>query len=170
MRKLTMIGLTVGIALMTGIYAQAQVKIGVVDTLRIANDSEEGKRAHAALKVYHEQKQVEITAKESELKALEEKIKDPKFAEEKKDEYRSLYNQKLYEYQAFARASQEDMDARTQKQQAEFQKKLEEVINRYAVANGYHLVLEMGLCLANADSLDLTNTIMQEMNQAYPGR
>jgi len=170
MRKLWMIGLTVGAALMIGIYAQAQVKIGVVDTLRIANESEEGKRAHTALKAYHEQKQGEITAKESELKALEEKIKDPKFAEEKKDEYRSLYNQKLYEYQAFARAAQDDMDTRTQKQQGEFQQKLEEVIRRYASANGYHLILEMGLCLFNAESLDLTNVIMEEMNRAYPGR
>ncbi len=170
MRKLSMIGLIVGIALLTGVYAQAQVKIAVVDTMRIANDSEEGKRAHTALKAYHEQKQAEITAKESELKALEEKIKDPKFAEEKKEEYRTLYNQKLYEYQAFARASQDDMDARTQKQQGEFQAKLAEVIDRYAAANGYHLVLEMGLLLFNAESLDLTNTIMQEMNRAYPGR
>ena len=49
MRKLSMIGLIVGIALLTGVYAQAQVKIAVVDTMRIANDSEEDKRAHTAL-------------------------------------------------------------------------------------------------------------------------
>ena len=171
MRKLFTTGLATALCLIaTGLFAQQSTKIGIVDTMKIANESKEGKRIQASLKAFRDQKQNEITSKEAELKALEEKIKDPKFADDKKDEYRSQYNEKMYQYQAFAKASQDEMESRTEKQQQEFQGKLQGVISKYAQAKGYSLLIEKGICLFNADALDATAEVIAEMNKAYPGQ
>lgn len=170
MRKILNAGLAVALCLTaTTLFAQA-TKIGIVDTMKIANESKEGKRIQATLKTYRDQKQNEINAKEAELKALEEKIKDPKFADDKKDEYRSQYNEKMYQYQAFAKAAQDEMEGRTEKMQGEFQGKLQQIISKYAQAKGFSLIVEKGICLFNADSLDATADVIAEMNKAYPGQ
>jgi Skp family chaperone for outer membrane proteins len=153
-----------------GAFAQAQTKIAVLDTMKVANESKEGKKIQATLKDYHDRKQGEISAKEADLKALEDKSKDPKISDEKKDEVRNQFTQKMYEYQAFAKAAQDEMEGRSQKLQNEFQGKLAGVIAKYAQGKGISMVVEKGICLFNADSLEVTADIIVEMNKAYPGQ
>jgi outer membrane protein len=168
MRKWATFAVGATLCLVTaGVFAQA--KIAVVDTARVANECKEGKKIQATLKAFHDQKQAEISAKETELKALEEKSKDPKISDDKKEDIRSQFNQKMYEYQAFAKAAQDEMDTRTQKMQQDFQQKLAGVITKYAQTKGLSLVVEKGICLYNADALDVTDDIIAAMNQAYPG-
>lgn len=170
MRKFLIVGLAAALCLAaTTLFAQS-TKIGIVDTMKIANDSKEGKRIQSSLKTYRDQKQNEINSKEAELKALEEKIKDPKFADDKKDEYRVQYNEKMYAYQAFAKSAQDEMEGRTEKMQGEFQGKLQQIIAKYAQAKGFSLIVEKGICLYNADTLDVTPDVIAEMNKAYPGQ
>ena len=158
------------LAATTIICAQgAATKIAIVDTMKVANECKEGKRIQSVLKSFHDQKQNEINTKEAELKALEEKIKDPKFAEDKKDDYRSQFNTKMYEYQAFSKAAQDDMEGRTEKMQGEFQVKLAAVIAKYSQSKGISIVIEKGICLFNADALDITSDIIAEINKVHPG-
>jgi outer membrane protein len=152
-----------------GAFAQAQTKIAVLDTMKVANESKEGKKIQATINDYHDKKQAEISTKEADLKALEDKSKDPKISDEKKDEIRNQFTQKMYEYQAFAKAAQDEMEGRSQKLQNEFQGKLAGVIAKYAQAKGISMVVEKGICLFNADSLEVTADIIVEMNKAYPG-
>lgn len=152
-----------------GAFAQAQTKIAVLDTMKVANESKEGKKIQAALKDYHDKKQSEISAKEADLKVLEDKSKDPKISDTAKDELRNQFTQKMYEYQAFAKAAQDEMENRSQKMQNDFQGKLAGVIAKYAQAKGISVVVEKGICLFNADSLEVTIDIIAEMNKSYPG-
>jgi Skp family chaperone for outer membrane proteins len=152
-----------------GAFAQAQTKIAVLDTMKVANESKEGKKIQTALKDYHDKKQAEISTKESDLKALEDKSKDPKISDTAKEELRNQFTQKMYEYQAFAKAAQDEMENRSQKMQNDFQLKLAGVIAKYAQAKGISVVVEKGICLFNADSLEITVDIIAEMNKAYPG-
>ena len=150
-------------------FAQASQKVAVLDTMKVANESKEGKKIQAVLKDYHDKKQGEINAKEADLKALEDKSKDPKISDASKDDLRNQFTQKMYEYQAFAKAAQDEMENRSQKMQQEFQGKLAGVISKYAQSKGISLVVEKGICLFNADSLDITADVIAEMNKAYPG-
>jgi outer membrane protein len=168
MRKLFTSAL-VAVLAFTAIGAFAQAKISVVDTMKVADQSKLGKKIQAELKAYHDKKQQEISAKEATLKSLEEKAKDPKISEDKKDELKSEFNQKMYEYQAYAKAAQDDMQQRGQKMQQEFQVKLAKVIAQYAQSKGLSVVVEKGICLYNAEALDITPEIINAMNQAYPG-
>jgi len=168
MRKWATILLAAALTL-TGVSIFAQAKIAVVDTMRVANECKEGKKIQATLKVYHDQKQGEISAKEADLKKLEEQGKDPKISDEKKDEIRTQFNQKLYEYQAFAKAAQDEMETKTQKMQGEFQEKLQKVIASYAEAKGFSIVVEKGICLYTADTLEVTSDVIAKMNEAFPG-
>ena len=159
----------VAVLAFTAIGVFAQAKIAVVDTMKVADQSKLGKQIQAELKAYHDKKQQEISAKEATLKSLEEKAKDPKISEDKKDEIKSEFNQKMYEYQAYAKAAQDDMQQRGQKIQQEFQVKLGKVIAQYAQSKGLSVVVEKGICLYNAEALDITPEIINAMNQAYPG-
>lgn len=168
MRKWTTL-LSAAAFIFSGLSLFAQAKIAVVDTMRVANECKEGKKIQATLKTYHDGKQAEIAAKEQALKALEEQGKDPKISDEKKDELRTQFNQKLYEYQAFAKAAQDEMESKTQKLQGEFQEKLQKVIASYAEAKGYSIVVEKGICLYTAETLEVTPDVIAKMNEAYPG-
>jgi outer membrane protein len=161
--------LLVAVFSLAGVSLFAQAKIAVVDTMKVANESKEGKKIQAVLKAFHDQKQAEISTKEQALKTLEEQVKDPKISDEKKDDLRTQFNQKLYEYQAFAKASQEEMEGKTQKMQGEFQEKLAKVIQSYAQAKSISIIVEKGICLYNADTLEVTADVIAAMNQAYPG-
>jgi outer membrane protein len=168
MRKFATAAIATTLCLVTaGLWAQA--KIAVVDTVKVATQCKEGKKIQATLKSFHDQKQTDITAKEAELKALEEKTKDPKISDDKKDEARNLFNQKMYEYQAYAKAAQDEMDSRTQKAQSDLQQKMAGVIEKYAQAKGFALVVEKSICLYNAEALDVTDDVIAAMNQAFPG-
>lgn len=155
--------------LSAAVFAQAQVKVAVIDVGKVANESKEGKKIQSTLKEYHDKKQGEITTKEADLKALEDKSKDPKLSDDKRDEIRNQFTQKMYEYQAFAKASQDEMEGRSQKMQNDFQQKLQGVIAKYAQAKGISIVVEKGITLFNADSLEITADVIAEMNKAYPG-
>ena len=61
------------------------------------------------------------------------------------------------------------MEGRSQKMQQDFQLKIQGVIAKYAQAKGISMVVEKGICLFNADSLDITADVIAEMNKAYPG-
>jgi outer membrane protein len=168
MRKLIPVALA-ALCSLASLGVMAQAKIAVVDTMRVAGESKYGLKIQSQLKSFHDQKQGEITTREADLKALEEKAKDPKISDDKKDELRSQFNQKMYEYQAFAKAAQDEMEARSQKMQADFQEKLQGVIGQYAQSKGYAMVLEKSICLYNAEALDITQEVIAALNQAYPG-
>ena len=150
-------------------FAQTQTKVAVVEMMKVANESKEGKKIQATLKSFHDQKQAEISAKEADLKALEDKSKDPKISDDKKEEIKSQFTAKMYEYQAFAKAAQDEMEGRSQKLQQDFQGKLAGVISKYAQAKGISMVVEKSVTLFSADSLDITADVIAEMNKAYPG-
>ena len=169
MRKLLTAGFAFALTLVAA-NAFAQIKLAVVEPERIMDESKEGKRIQAQLKSYHDQKQGEITAKEAELKALDEKAKDPKLADDKKEELGNQFKQKYYEYQAFAKASQEDMEGRQNKALQDLQAKVSAVVSKYAASKGLSMVLVKRMCLYNADALDITSEIIAEMDKAYPGQ
>jgi len=170
MRKTIAVLLTVVVSMLTVSVFSQQLKIAVVDPQVIIEKSKEGQRIKSTLQSFFDSKQGEINAKEAELKTLDEKIKDPKIADDKKDDLRSQFQQKLYEAQAFAKAAQDEMDARSSKMKEEFGSKLDGVIKKYAASKGYSLVIEKNLCLFTSESLDVTMDIVAEMDKAYPGK
>lgn len=169
MRKLLTVLTTFMISMVSVSLFSQQIKIAVVDPNVILEKTKEGQRIKAELQSFFEQKKGELNAREADLKVLDEKLKDPKLSEEKKDDLRAQFQQKLYEAQALYKASQEEMDQRSGKMRDEFGKKLDEIIQKYAKAKGYSLIIEKSLCLFASDSLDVTMDIVAEMDKAYPG-
>ena len=170
MRKfLVVLSVLVISMLSLSIFAQ-QVKIAVVNPQLIIEKSKEGQRIKSYLQTFFDSKQTDINAKETELKALDEKIKDPKIAEDKKEDMRAQFQRKLYEAQAFAKAAQDEMDQKSGKMKEEFGVKLDEVVKKYATSKGISIVLEKGITLYSADAMDVTGEIIAEMDKAYPGK
>ena len=170
MRKTIVVLLTLVLSMLTVTILSQQLKIAVVDPQVIIEKSKEGQRIRNTLQSFFDSKQSEINAKQAELKTLDEKIKDPKIAEDKKDDLKAEFQQKLYETQAFAKAAQDEMDARSSKMREEFGLKLETIVKKHAASKGFSLVLEKNLCLFVSDALDVTLDIVAEMDKAYPGK
>ncbi|HNQ78096.1 MAG TPA: OmpH family outer membrane protein [Acidobacteriota bacterium] len=170
MRKFLVVLAALVISMLSlSVFAQ-QVKIAVVNPQQIIEKSKEGQRIKSFLQTFFDSKQTDINAKETELKALDEKIKDPKIAEDKKEDMRAQFQQKLYEAQAFAKAAQDEMDQKSGKMKEEFGVKLDEVVKKYATSKGISIVLEKGITLYSADAMDVTTEIIAEMDKAYPGK
>jgi outer membrane protein len=169
MRKFLVV-FSVLIISMVSLSIFAQAKIAVVNPQQIIEKSKEGQRIKSFLQTFFDSKQTDISAKEAELKALDEKIKDPKIADDKKEDMRAQFQQKLYEAQAFAKSSQDEMDQKSAKMKEDFGTKLDEVVKKYAASKGLSLVVEKNLCLYASDALDVTTDIIGEMDKAYPGK
>lgn len=170
MRKFLVVLAAMVISMLSlSVFAQ-QVKIAVVNPQQIIEKSKEGQRIKSFLQTFFDSKQTDINAKETELKALDEKIKDPKIAEDKKEDMRAQFQQKLYEAQAFAKAAQDEMDQKSSKMKEEFGVKLDEVVKKYATSKGISIVLEKGITLYSAEAMDVTTDIIAEMDKAYPGK
>ena len=170
MRKSLVFLSTIVITMLSLSVLAQQVKIAVVNPQQVIEKSKEGQRIKSTLQGFFDSKQTDINAKESELKALDEKLKDPKIADDKKEDMRAQFQQKLYEAQAFAKSSQDEMDNRSAKMKEDFGQKLDDVVKKYAASKNISLVIEKNLCLYAADSLDVTLDIISEMDKAYPGK
>jgi outer membrane protein len=147
-----------------------ETKIGYVDLNRALNDSNEGKKAVAALENMVKAKQKLIGEKEEELNNLKKEIVSQTAIlnndalKKKQDEHDEL----VKAYQRMIQDSKEDI----QKKQADFMKgiiiKLRQVIAELGEEEGYTVILEKiesGI-LYMPDSIDLTDKVIKRFNES----
>lgn len=153
-------------SILFSLQAVAQAKIAVIDYGRLQQETKEGARISQTLKAFKESKQNDINAKKAELQALQDKLSDPKFSDDKKAEWANLYRQKGYEAEAFVKAADEEMQDKADQAAAEFLGKVADVVKKYASDKGYSIIVDKRVCIFSSDTLDITSEIIKAMDAA----
>lgn len=158
--------LQIALLAMTATFAQAEMKIAVVDMQRAVLASDEAK---AAVEKFRTAKQddIDIISKlETELKGIQEKIaKDGEIMSE--DERRKLKNsfeEKATTYkfhrQNMQKAEQQELQQLAQMMEPKMQKALKAIIDE----NKYDLVLRPEMVIFNGPSTDITKLLLEQLN------
>jgi outer membrane protein len=158
-----MLAVAATVALVAGaVEAQAaEAKIGVVNYSRLLQESPHAKAAQEALRNEFAGKQREIQTLQASLKAKEDKLaKDgaTMTADQRTKAEKELRDGNR-DYQAKATEYQEDINARQNEELSKLQAELVGVVQQYAAAQKFDLVLADGVIYANS-ALDITAAVL----------
>lgn len=149
-------------------HAQAaDTKIGVIDMKQVLSTSTSGKRAENIIKQKVDSLQASLKSKESELAKMRQEMEVKGSAWND-----SMKKQKVAEFQKagqdFAKA-QDDANQEIRRLREQnvnpILKKLEEVVSKIAADDNYAVILPRNVVLYTADSVDLTNKVITELNK-----
>jgi outer membrane protein len=158
--------LQIALLAMTATFAQAEIKIAVVDMQRAVLASDEAKAAVEKFRTAKQDDIDTISKLETELKGIQEKIaKDGEIMSE--DERRKLKNsfeEKATTYkfhrQNMQKAEQQELQQLAQMMEPKMQKALKAIIDE----NKYDLVLRPEMVIFNGPSTDITKLLLEQLN------
>ena len=166
MTKLTKIAVVAGCILAAGMV-RADLKIGVFDFQRVSEETARGQELRASLEKFGDKKKGEITAKENELKSLEESYKAQAFSlsPDKRSQMEKDLQKKQLDLQSSRDSAQREMQIEVNEAQAKFNEQLLKVINDLGRERGYSLVFAKEQVAYASDAADMTSEVIEKFNQ-----
>jgi outer membrane protein len=145
-------------------FAQAQIKIAVVNVPRLLEEAPQAKAAMQAMQDEFAPRQREMAAQQKDLKAKEEKLqRDGAVMAE--NERRNSEKDLREGQRDLARKQNEyveDLNVRRNEELGKLQKALLQEVQTYARASGYDLVVGDGVLFVN-ESLDITPQVLSAL-------
>lgn len=151
--------------------AAQQLKIGYIIVPKLVSESKAGKAAAKELKARLDKAQGAIDAKLKEIKTLEADIEKRLMvlSEEERQKVLEEHERQMRD----AKRLREDYQRELSKAEAEVMgrvnESLREVIEAYAVANGYDMILDAGTLLYISEKADVTEGVLAAADKAYKG-
>jgi len=159
--------LAAALALAGGRLLAADVKIGVFDFQRVSEETARGQELRANLEKFGDKKKTEITSKEGELKAMEDKYKAEAFSltAEKRAQMEKDIQKKQLDLQSFRDSAQKEMQIEVNEAQGKFNEQLLSIINTLGKERGYTLVFAKEQVAFASDAADMTSELIERFNQ-----
>jgi outer membrane protein len=177
MRRVSCVGgLLVALLAISGCAAGAakvEGKMGVVDSARVLNETNAGKRAKDSLSAFSKNRQALIEMDEKELRRMEEdfgrqaSVLSPTAKREREEQFR----RRVAEYQQKAGEMNREIQEKQKDVLEGFRDKVELVVGKVSKRLGLQVVMEKGKggpTLYSEAGLDLTGQVIDEFNREYP--
>lgn len=149
-------------------FAQAQVKIGVVNVPRLLEEAPQAKAAMQAMQDEFAPRQREMAAAQKDLKAKEEKLqRDGAVMAE--NERRNAEKDLRDGQRELARKQNEyveDLNVRRNEELGKLQRSLLQEVQAFARSSGYDLVVGDGVLFVN-ESLDITPQVLSALQARF---
>lgn len=158
--------LQIALLAMTATFAQAEMKIAVVDMQRAVLASDEAKAAVEKFRTAKQDDIDTISKLETELKGIQEKIaKDGEvMSEDERRKLKNSFEEKATTYkfhrQNMQKAEQQELQQLAQMMEPKMQKALKAIIDE----NKYDLVLRPEMVIFNGPSTDITKLLLEQLN------
>lgn len=150
----------------------AQVaRIGYLDIVRVGAESERGKALKIRLTARKDKLQAQIVTKKKQVETLQKSIeaKIAKMTPQQRKAKSKEFQNKLEEFQKFARASEEEFMALQEKETKEFFDAIEQAAVELGKTNGYAAIVakkEMLYVGSSVDAQDVTDALIKALDQA----
>lgn len=159
------------LAMIASLYAQAELKIAVVDTDKVFAESVWGKNVMLEMEKEREKWQKEGERIDREIAELEEKLsKQRTFFEDKEEEQKLLndIDRKRMEGQRLVDEGQESLRQKRDSLLGPILEEVNNIIRKLAIEEGYDLVLEKQLIvLYLKPELDITSKVTVMLDKVY---
>ena len=147
--------------------AAAQAKIGVFDFQRVSEETARGQELRGSLEKFGDRKKGEISAKEDELKAMEDKYKAEAFSlsPDKRAQMEKDIQKKQLDLQSYRENAQKEMQIEVNEAQSKFNDQLMTIINTLGKERGYTLIFAKEQVAFASDGADMTSEVIERFNQ-----
>jgi outer membrane protein len=146
-------------------------KLGFVDMQRALNETDDGKKAKAALKKVFDQKQKELDEQQAALKKdvedLDKKrtLLPPDQVREKEGELQA----RMQKVQQTYLRHQQDLSAKEQEATAKIYERMNKIISKIAATENFSMIVDKSALVFAKPHLDLTNDLIRRYNSGEGG-
>ena len=153
--------------------AKVEGKVGVVDSARILNETNTGKKAKEFLSGFSKNRQAVIEMDEKELRRMEEdfgrqaSVLSPTAKREREEQFR----RRVAEYQQKAGEMNREVQEKQKDVLEGFREKVELIVGKVSKRLGLQVVMEKGKggpTLYSEAGLDISSQVIDEFNRDYP--
>ena len=168
-RIVTVVALSLSIALTTAAFGADGVKIGSVDVQKVLILSDAGKEAKEQLAGKGNKYESEKNAREEELRKLKGDLEKQSviLADDARKGKEQLFMQKRKELDRFLKDAQEDLQAKNDELTSRLVEEIVKIIQDYGKRNGYSFIFIKNESMVFVDEkADLTDEILKAFNNS----
>jgi outer membrane protein len=160
--------LVVATLVINGQALAADSKIGVIDMKKVLSTSTAGKKAQGIIEQKMKSLQSSFRKDENDLIALQKEIekKSSAWSNSVKQEKAVAFQKKRRDLAAKQEDANLELKKLREKHVNPILQKLEGVVEKVAAKGGYTIILPRNVVLYSSDSVDISDTIIAELNNA----
>ncbi len=156
-----------------GPKTQIDGKVGVINSQRLFNETNAGKRAKDMLAAFSKNRQTLLELEERELRRMEEDFvkQSSVLSPAAKREREELFRRRMQEYQQKAADLNREIQEKQKAVLDGFRDKVELIVEKLAKRLGLHVVVDKskgGSTIYHEQNLDLSDQAIEDFNREYP--
>jgi outer membrane protein len=148
-----------------------EMKLGFVDMQRALNETDDGRKAKAALKKVFDQKQKELDEQQAALKKDIEDLDKKRTLlppEQVRDKEAEL-QQRMQKVQQTYMRHQQDLSSKEQEATAKIYERMNKIIQKIAASENFTMIVDKSALVFAKPHLDLTNELIRRYNAGEGG-
>jgi outer membrane protein len=150
--------------------ASAQLKVAVVNTQKALAESDELKKASAAVEAKYKPRTDEVTKLQNDLQSIEQQVNSGKLQPQALAELQSQGQRKQRDLQRLSDDLQQDFERERQDILGKASQKMQQVIAKLAEEKGLDLIVDASQSLYFKPALEITPDVIAAYNKAYPAK
>ena len=150
--------------------ASAQVKVAIVNAQKAMADSDELKKASAAVEAKYKPRQDELNKLQADLQSIEQQLQSGKLNQQAAADLQLQGQRKQRDAQRISDDLQADFEKDRQEIIGKASQKMQQIIAKLAEEKGVDLIIDASQTLYFKPTLDLTPDAVAAYNKAYPAK
>jgi outer membrane protein len=150
--------------------ASAQVKVAIVNAQKAMSDSDELKKASAAVEAKYKPRQDELNKLQADLQSIEQQLASGKLNQQAAADLQLQGQRKQRDAQRISDDLQADFEKDRQDILGKSSQKMQQVIAKLAEEKGVDVIIDASQTLYFKPTLDLTTDAVAAYNKAYPAK
>ena len=153
-----------------GGIASAQTKVAVINLQKAVLESDEIKKASAALEAKYKPRQQELEKLNNEIQMIQQQLQTNagKLTPQAEADLNAQGSRKQRDLQRKSEDLQADVDRERNEILGKSSQKMGEVVKKLAEEKGYDVVIDISNTIYYKPALEITNDAMAAYNKAYP--
>jgi outer membrane protein len=150
--------------------ASAQTKVAIVNMQKSLADSDELKKASAAVEVKYKPRQDEITKLQNELQSIQQQLQSGKVTEQAAADLQAEGQRKQRDLQRLSDDLQQEFERDRQDILGKASQKMQQVVAKLAEEKGLDVVIDVTQTVYFKPALDITADATAAYNKTYPAK
>jgi outer membrane protein len=150
--------------------ASAQVKVAIVNAQKALADSDELKKASAAVETKYKPRQDELNKLQADLQSIEQQLASGKLNQQAAADLQLQGQRKQRDAQRISDDLQADFEKDRQDILGKASQKMQQIIAKLAEEKGVDVIVDASQTLYFKPALDLTADAVAAYNKAYPSK
>ena len=150
--------------------ASAQTKVGIVNMQKAMADSDELKKASAAVEAKYKPRQDEIAKLQNDLQSIQQQLQSGKVSEAAAADLQAQGQRKQRDLQRLSDDLQQDFERDRQDILGKASQKMQQVVSKVAEEKGLDVVIDATQTVYFKPALEITADATAAYNKTYPAK